>query len=309
MTRTGIKALITGGNGFVGTYLQQELTRLGTEVYSTSLRPGDRGTAASSPISLDVCDAQAVSRTVRDLAPDEVYHLAGVTRPGSGLVQDFFGVNLMGTLNVLEAASTHGASVLVVGSAYAYGAHTGTLAETTPLVPVNHYGSSKAAADLAAIPYALAGNRVVRVRPFNHVGPGQSPDFLFPTLVQQLAQIEAGQREAVIKLGNLDSVRDFTDVRDIVRAYPLLLRQGRSGDVYNLASGRGVSVRELAERVMAEARVPVRLETEASRVRATDIPELVGSANKARSEIGWEPTISLEKTLSDMLAFERSRYA
>ena len=304
------RALITGGSGFVGGYLQRELERLGTEVFSTSFAGGQRQTGTGTPtVALDVRRAGDVSRTVRDLAPDEIYHLAGVTRPGSGQVEDYFGVNLTGTLNILEASQAVGASVLVVSSAYVYGAHTGQLSETTPLVPVNHYGSSKAAADLAAIPYALSGQRVVRVRPFNHVGPGQSPDFLLPTLVQQLAQIEAGQREPVIRLGNLGSVRDFTDVRDIVRAYPALLRQGQSGDVYNLASGRGVSVRELAELVMGQARVSVNLETEAARVRATDIPNLVGDASKARAELGWEPEIALETTLNDMLTFERSRYA
>lgn len=308
MTNPRTRALITGGSGFVGAYLQRELERLGTEVFSTSLSPS-QSQVGTGTVSLDVRNAEDVSRTVRELAPDEIYHLAGVTRPGSGQVSDFFGVNLNGTLNILEAASAVGASVLVVSSAYVYGAHTGALTEMTPLVPVNHYGSSKAAADLAAIPYALSGQQVVRVRPFNHIGPGQSPDFLLPTLVQQLGQIEAGRREPIIKLGNLGSVRDFTDVRDIVRAYPPLLRQGRSGDVYNLASGRGVSVGELAERVMGQARVPVTLETEEARIRATDIAELVGDASKASAAIGWEPEIPLETTLGDMLAFERSRYA
>lgn len=304
------RALITGGGGFVGAYLKRELTQLGTEVFSTTFSGlGGGEPSGSHTVALDVRRADDVARVLRELAPDEVYHLAGVTRPGSGQVADFFEVNLGGTLNVLEAASALGASVLVVSSAYVYGAHTGTLNEDTPLRPVNHYGSSKAAADLAALPYALAGNRVVRVRPFNHVGPGQSPDFLLPTLVQQLAQLEAGRREPVIRLGNLDSVRDFTDVRDVARAYPRLLREGANGEVYNLASGRGVSVRELAERVVTRARVAVTLTTEPARVRASDISELVGDAAKARAAIGWTPAIPLETTLDDMLTFERSRYA
>jgi GDP-4-dehydro-6-deoxy-D-mannose reductase len=302
------RALITGGGGFVGAYLREELIRYGTEVFSTTFSDA-RAEASSSTLSLDVRHADEVMRVVRDLVPDEIYHLAGITTPGSGDVGDFFAVNLGGTLNILEAAHTVGASVLVVSSAYVYGAHTGALDENTPLCPVNHYGSSKAAADLAGLPYALAGNRVVRVRPFNHVGPGQSPSFLLPTLVQQLAQIEAGKRDPVIRLGNLDSVRDFTDVRDIVRAYPKLLHEGENGAVYNLASGQGVSVRNLADLVIARAKVKVRLETEAARVRATDIPELVGNATRARETIGWTPEIALTATLDDMLTFERSRYA
>ncbi|CAA9588732.1 MAG: GDP-mannose 4,6-dehydratase [uncultured Truepera sp.] len=301
-----IRVLITGAGGFVGPYLARHLTDLGAKVWGGGL---SEDTAENyRAMTLDVTDAAQVARVMQEVRPGEVYHLAGVTRPASGDTAAFYAVNLHGTLNVLEAAQETGAAVLVVGSAYVYGAQTGTLTERAELKPVNHYGASKAAADLAGLPYALAGNRVVRVRPFNHVGPGQSPDFLLPTLVQQLARIEVGALEPVIKLGNLDSVRDFTDVRDIVRAYPKLLREGKNGDVYNLASGRGVSVRELAEMVLARARREIRLQTEPARVRATDIPELVGDAGHAREAVGWTPEIPLETTLDEMLTFERAKY-
>lgn len=302
-----MRALITGAGGFVGPYLARHLTELGAEVWG-----GGLSSAAAEDyraVTLDVTDAAQVARVLDEVQPTEVYHLAGVTRPASGDTAAFYAVNLHGTLNVLGAAQKTGAAVLVVGSAYVYGAQAGALSERAELRPVNPYGASKAAADLAALPYALSGNRVVRVRPFNHVGPGQSPDFLLPTLVQQLAGIEAGRLEPTLKLGNLDSVRDFTDVRDIVRAYPQLLRGGENGVVYNLASGRGVSVRELAEMVLSRARRAVQLETEPARVRATDIPELVGDASKAREAVGWRPDIPLETTLDEMLAFERARYA
>lgn len=301
-----VRALVTGASGFVGPYLARHLAELGAEVWGGSLS----GEAAADyrAVALDVTDAAQVTRIFAEVGPTEVYHLAGVTRPASGATAAFYTVNLHGTLSVLGAAQKVGAAVLVVGSAYVYGAQTGALSERAELKPVNHYGASKAAADLAALPYALAGDRVVRVRPFNHVGPGQSPDFLLPTLVQQLARIEAGVLEPTIKLGNLDSVRDFTDVRDVVRAYPKLLREGQNGEVYNLASGRGVSVRELAELVLVRARRAVQLETEQARVRATDIPELVGDAARAHAAVGWGPEIPLETTLDEMLAFERAKY-
>jgi len=301
-----VRALITGAGGFVGPYLARHLADLGATVWGGGLS----GDAAEDyrAVTLDVTDAAQAARVLDEVRPTEVYHLAGITRPASGDTAAFYAVNLHGTLNVLEAAQGVGAAVLVVGSAYVYGAQAGALNERAELRPVNPYGASKAAADLAALPYALAGNRVVRVRPFNHVGPGQSPDFLLPTLVQQLAGIEAGELEPTLKLGNLDSVRDFTDVRDIVRAYPQLLREGENGAVYNLASGRGVSVRELAELVLARAQRGVQLETEPARVRATDIPELVGDASKAREAVGWTPEIPLETTLDEMLAFERAKY-
>ena len=148
---------------------------------------------------------------------------------------------------------------------------------------------------------------MVRVRPFNHSGPGQSPDFLLPTLVEQIARIEAGRAPPVLKLGNLDTIRDFSDVRDVVRAYPPLLERGQTGEVYNLASGVGTSVRELAERVMSSSKVPVGLEVEPSRVRGTDIPFLVGDASRLRETTSWKPSYTLERTLQDMLAFERER--
>lgn len=299
-------ALITGASGFVGPYLARHLASLGYEVWGGSIS-GD--TAADyRAVALDVRDAPQVEEVIKELAPDEIYHLAGITRPALGIVDQFYEVNLRGTLHVLNAAKLVGARVLVVSSAYVYGAHDESLAETAMLRPVNPYGVSKAAADLAAIPYALEGLRVVRVRPFNHTGPGQSPDFVLPTLVSQLARIERGDATPVLKLGNLDTVRDFTDVRDVVQAYPRLLREGESGEVYNLASGQGVSVRDLADRVMALSRVPIRLEVAPDRVRKTDIPLLVGDASRLHQATGWEARTTLDETLKDMLEFERARF-
>jgi GDP-4-dehydro-6-deoxy-D-mannose reductase len=173
--------------------------------------------------------------------------------------------------------------------------------DADPLCPVNHYGVSKAAADMLGYNYALGGLRVVRARPFNHSGPGQSPDFLLPTLIEQFAEIRAGRREPTIYLGNLESVRDLSDVRDVVRAYRLILRNGRPGEAYNVGTGHGVSVRELFELVRREADVEVQLRVEPSRVRATDIPYLVANPGKARRELGWEARIPLEQTIREML--------
>jgi GDP-4-dehydro-6-deoxy-D-mannose reductase len=188
-----------------------------------------------------------------------------------------------------------------VGSAYAYGRVDRPIIEADPLNPVNHYGVSKAAADMLGYSYAEGGMRVVRARPFNHSGSGQSPDFLLPALIEQFAEIQAGRREPIIYLGNLRSVRDVSDVRDVVRAYRLILRNGRPGEAYNVGSGRGVSVRELFDLVRREADVEVRLSVEPSRVRATDIPYLVTNAGKARRELGWEAKIPLEQTIKEML--------
>ena len=275
--------LITGGGGFVGGYLRAHLEALGERVWTGVVRDGVYDDAPGDQrVKLDVRDGAAVRAVFAELQPREVYHLAGVTRPTLGQLTDFYGVNFQGTLNVLEAAAEVGAAVLVVSSAYVYGAQTGASAETTLPSPVNHYGASKLAAEFASFPYALSGGRVVRVRPFNHVGPGQSPDFLLPTLVQQLARIEAGQAEPTLKLGNLSSVRDFTDVRDVVQAYPKLLREGEKRRGLQLGFGaRRQRAKNSLTLVLSRAQREVRLEVEPARVRKTDISELVGDASQS----------------------------
>lgn len=302
------RAFVTGASGFVGPYLIRYLLDLGYEVVG-----GVHGTGARLPegcrrLPLDVTDSEALRRAISDVRPDEVYHLAGLTRPASGAVEEFYRVNFGGALNLLEAVRERApeAAVLLVGSAYAYGKVDHPIAETEPLEPVNHYGVSKAAADMLARSYALEGLRVVCARPFNHSGPAQSPDFVLPSLVRQFAEIKAGKREPVIKLGNLDSVRDLADVRDIVRGYRLALQRGRSGEAYNFGSGRGTPVRELFETVLREAGVEVDLVTEPSRERRTDIPYLVADASKAREELGWETEKTLRETVRDMMRVDLS---
>jgi GDP-4-dehydro-6-deoxy-D-mannose reductase len=305
-------ALITGASGFAGTYLAQHLRETGYHVVYGCHAPL-AGSGRSGPsdgdtrVDLDVTDREGLRRIVTQTRPDEVYHLAGLTRPADGRTEEFYGVNFGGALNVLEAVREHapGSKVLLVGSAYAYGRMDRPISETEPFEPVNHYGVSKAAADLLGFSYALEGLHVVRARPFNHSGPHQSPDFVLPTLVQQFVEIEAGRREPVVHLGNLDSVRDFSDVRDVVRGYGLALRWGRNGEAYNLGSGEGVSVRELFELVRAESDAEVELAVEPSRVRATDIPYLVADVGKAGRELGWQARTPLVQTIRDMLGAAR----
>ena len=296
-------ALVTGASGFAGPYLIQHLLDQGYEVVAGVHGPEGRMPRGCRRVELDVTDKEALGRSIARTRPDEVYHLAGLTRPASGAVEKFYSVNFGGALNLLEAVREEApeAAVLLVGSAYAYGKVDHPIAETEPLEPVNHYGVSKAAADMLGGSYALEGLRVVRARPFNHSGPGQSPDFVLPSLVRQFAEIKAGKREPVVRLGNLDSVRDLSDVRDVARAYHLALKGGTPGEAYNLGSGRGMPVREIFETVRLEAGVEVDLVTEPSRERSTDIPYLVADASKARKELGWEAGISLEETVRDMM--------
>lgn len=297
------RALVTGASGFAGPYLIDHLLEQGYEVVAGVHGPGAQLSPGCQQIRLDVTDREGVRGAVAETTPDEIYHLAGLTRPASDDVERFYGVNFGGALNLLEATRELApeARVLLVGSAYVYGRVDHPIAESEPLNPVNHYGVSKAAADLLGRSYALQGLRVVCARPFNHSGPGQSPDFVLPTLVRQFAEILAGEREPVVGFGNLDSVRDLSDVRDVVRGYRLALLEGEPGEAYNLGSGRGVSVGELLDLVSRLSGAEVELRVEPSRVRATDIPHLVADVGKARAELGWEAKIPLEDTVRDML--------
>jgi len=297
-----LKAFVTGAGGFVGKYLVTHLQTLGYTVYA-GCRNGKKQDFSDEviPVSLDVTNKNAVNQIIREIKPSEVYHLAAISHPASNNFHAFYEVNLQGTLNILEAAKSIDCAILIVSSAYVYGRYDSLIKEDFQLEPVNHYGVSKAAADMLAYSYALQGQRVIRVRPFNHSGPGQPPSFLLPTLVEQLSKIEAGLVPPVIKLGNLDSVRDFMDVRDVVRAYPLLLKHGANGAAYNLCSGQATSVQQLFDLICDLSSVDITLEVESFRKRQTDIPYLVGDASKIKSVIDWRREIELKVTIGDML--------
>ena len=219
-------------------------------------------------------------------------------------------VNVGGTANVLSASSAAVvARIVVVGSAEEYGRIDESavpVSETTPLRPVSPYAQSKVAAEELAL--AAQGDgaiEVICVRAFNHTGPGQSSNFLVPGLA---ARIAAAERDGTddIAVGNLDSVRDYSDVRDVVRAYRLLAERGQAGQVYNVCSGSGVTVADIAGGLMALARRPLRLAVDPELVRPVDVPVLVGDSSRLRDTTGWKPQIPLERTLADVLDAARA---
>jgi GDP-4-dehydro-6-deoxy-D-mannose reductase len=284
------RAFVTGGAGFAGRHVLDWLP----------------GALAPSRDELDLLDAGAVRAAIRDAAPEVVWHLAALASVGRSweAPAETISENLSMTVNLLEAVRLEApeATVVLISSGEIYGPPERLpVDEDAPLRPQNPYAVSKAACDLLGGQYADSlGMRVVRLRPFNHSGPGQSDDYVIGTLARQVAEAEAaGLDEAVVRTGNPDSARDFSDVRDVARAYGLAA--GLERGAYNVASGRAVSVRELIELVRAAARVPVRHEIDSARVRAHDVPEVRGSAERLKAATGWEPEIPLERTVADAL--------
>ena len=199
--------------------------------------------------------------------------------------------------------------LLVVGSSQEYGeGRKGLFKEQSPLLPAGAYGASKAALDFLAAQYHRnAGLHVVRARPFNHIGPRQKDLFAASSFASQIARIEAGLQKPVIRTGNLETERDFTDVRDVVRAYWLLLEKGLPGEVYNIASGRRIKIRRLLDICLAKSRVKIRIEKDPRRFRAQDVAGQAGDSSKLKNRTGWEPRIPLEKTISDLLEYWREK--
>jgi GDP-4-dehydro-6-deoxy-D-mannose reductase len=298
-----VRSLVTGAGGFVGVHLVRHLVEQGDEVVEME-RTVD---------GVDIADAEPVTEAIMAAKPQAVYHLAGASDVGGSwsAPTETFLANALGTLNVLEAARAAGADrVLAVTSADVYGRVSEDelpLTEDQPLRPVSPYAASKVAADALA-QQAWLGHRlpVIRVRAFNHLGPGQSDRFVAPSLAARIARNERDGGDEV-PIGNLTPLRDVTDVRDVVRAYRLLMVDGEPGAVYNVCRGAAVSVQDIAEALLAMARRPMHLVSDPALQRPVDIPVLVGDNGALRGVTGWEPTIPLDQTLADVLADWRSR--
>jgi GDP-4-dehydro-6-deoxy-D-mannose reductase len=302
-------ALVTGSRGFVGSWLTRYLAASGYQVTGLA-RSSDAAAGSHAPgetVLADIVDAASVQHAVQAAAPDVVFHLAALSDPASGDVRQYYRVNVEGTVNVLEAARTVDARVVVVSSGYVYGRRRTPATEDAATRPPNHYAASKAAMEHATLAAARQGLHAVIARPFNHTGPGQSESFLLPSLVRQAVGLAGGSGDAELQLGNLTPVRDFLDVRDVVAAYEILAREGRPGRAYNVCSGHGRTVQELAELVLECAGVQARVVSVGERRRAADTDFLVGSNARIQAETAWRPRISLAETIGAMLQHARSQ--
>ena len=297
-----MRVLITGAAGFVGRHLTEFLSqKKGVTVFGLTRR------------DCDIRDQKKLSKILKKIKPDRLFHLAALAsvRRSWDEPARTFRDNVDGTRSVMEAVkrACPKARVLVTSSAEVYGSGArARFKESSMLRPMNPYAVSKVLQELVAYRYFLEdGLRVVRTRAFNHIGPGQSDAYISASFAKQTAWIESGQQKAVIRTGNLEAVRDFTDVRDVVRAYWLCLEKGRAGEVYNVSSGRGRKVAEILRYYLGQSVVTIRAEKDPRRLRAADPAAIVGDPSKLRRITGWKPEFSFEDSLSDILDEQRKR--
>ncbi|MGH9141938.1 MAG: GDP-mannose 4,6-dehydratase [Vicinamibacterales bacterium] len=304
--------LITGAAGFAGSHLIDLLADSGANLIAWR-RPGGsppRDDAATRWEAVDLLDQAQVQAAIDRARPTAVYHCAGAAHVGRAWdsTASTFATNVLGTHHVLRALERSGleARVLVPSSALVYASADAALAEDHPLLPSNPYGLSKLAQEM------LAGksNGAVAVtiaRAFNHFGPRQDPHFVASGFARRIADIELGRWAPEISVGNLDARRDLTDVRDTVRAYRLILERGQPGRPYNVCSGHAITMRDLLDRLIARARVPVAVKIDPARYRPNDTPLLLGNPARLRDELGWSAQIPIERTLDDLLEYWRGR--
>ncbi len=304
-----MRILVTGATGFVGRHLAQLLLARKHEVYGTYLeRESSQGADLIRLFRCDVRQAGRLRSIVRRVRPQRIYHLAALSSVVDSFknVRAVYDTNFWGTFNLLEAVreATPKVRVLAVSSAQCYAAAKRSqlpVTESHPLAPPSPYALSKAAADMLAHQYhSLFGLHVIRARPYNHTGPGQTPHFVCSDFARQIAAIDLGLRPALLRVGNLKVRRDFSDVRDVVRAYALLLEKGKPGEAYNVASGRGTSLEEIVRLLASFCSRPIRIVVERKRFRPGDVPVLYGSNRKLRRTTGWKPERNLRTTLRDL---------
>lgn len=302
-----MRILVTGAGGFVGRYLVRELAGHKHEVLAFDLRLQPPVDGAASGTVGDLQDPDVVRKVFKMSRPDACIHLGGIAFVPAGNADpaSVLAVNTMGTLHVLEALREYApaARLLVISTAQVYAPAPGgrLLDEDTPLRPVTLYAISKAAADLATLGYANKYKmHAMTARPNNHTGPGQSPDFVVPAFVKQVKALGARSRSATLRTGNLESRRDLADVRDVVRAYRLLIERGRAGQAYNISSQNMVAIGDVLKTLCKLAGVKPKIVMDPALYRPADESPAVDTS-KLRRETGWTPRIPLERTLRDML--------
>ena len=309
-----MKSLIIGGAGFVGAYLIRHLKDdLGQKVAVTKMKSETIFAEGADVYDLNILEKEEIVRLLKRVRPDYVFHLAAqssvsVAWKNPQLTID---VNIKGGVNVLEALRKldYHPRVLLIGSGEEYGhirQEEMPIGEENPVRPGNIYAATKSCQNMFGKIYADAyWLDVMMVRAFNHIGPNQAPLFVAADFCKQTAEIEAGKRDAVIKVGNLKVKRDFTDVRDVVRAYGLLIKKGKAGETYNVGSGHAIAIEDLLQMVLNYSTSQIRIETDSQKLRPVDVPVIEADIGKITEVTGWKPEIPLKQTIRETLDYWR----
>ena len=304
-----MKALVTGIEGFVGPYLSSFLVNQGIEVFGTFFAPTSPG---NNLYHMDVTNKQEVESVIQKVCPDHVFHLAGFSSVAASFSNPYAckKINVEGTKNLLDAIASTGikTKILIVSSAEVYGKPRFIpITEKHPVNPLSPYAESRVEQERACLAYAKEHKLdIVISRSFNHSGPGQSDTFVLSSFAKQIAMIEKGKQSS-LKVGNLDAIRDFSDVRDVVKVYYLLLKRGKSKEIYNVCSGKGYSIKELLEMLIKKSSMSIVTESDPARLRKSDIPILVGDNSKCVKRTRWQRAYPIEKELADILAYWREK--
>ncbi len=305
-----MKAFITGIGGFVGKYLAEHLLANGFKVYGI-----DRQESSIKECSIEACDIldkEKLSAVVERLKPDAIFHLAALSSVSKSFeaAKETKRVNVEGTRNLLDAVAAAKISpiILVVSSLQIYGKPDRLpIREDASLRPASPYAESKAEQERLCREYGDKKKlKIIISRSFNHTGPGQSADFVWPSFAKQIAEIEAGKRKE-LNVGNLDVERDFSDVRDIVKAYLLAIKKCKPGEIYNICSGKAYNIGKMLDVMKSYSTAKVKVVVDSSRVRKEDVPVLYGDNSKFAKATGWKPEIPFEKTLKDILEYWRKQ--
>jgi len=319
-----MKALITGITGFAGSHLAEYLLAEHPEVevfglyrWRSRMENIEHLGNRVQLLECELRDYNAVHRALEKSRPDFIFHLAAQSFVPSSWVapSDTLSANIVGQANVFEAVRALGLdpAIQIACSSEQYGLvhpHETPIKETNPLRPLSPYAVSKVAQDFLGYQYFQSyGLKVIRTRGFNHTGPRRGQVFVTSNFCSQVAAIENGFQEPVIRVGNLEAIRDFTDVRDMVRAYWLAVTKATPGEVYNIASGEGIHIREMLDKILAQSKVDVKVEVDPERLRPSDVEILIGDSSKFRGDTGWEPKIPFDQTLTDLLEYWRRRMA
>ncbi len=312
------RVLVTGAAGFAGRHLVDALLEGAdpAQVWAADLSVAreERDERGVEHVTLDVTDANSVNRVVEAARPERIFHLAGFAHVGAAEKQPdaALAVNFTGTRHVLDAAarSAPEARVLLVSSSEVYGkvaADAVPVSEEAPCAPATSYALSKVCAEMAGMLACSRGADVVTLRPFNHIGPGQQDTFVTAAFAHQLARIEAGLQEPVLRVGNLEAQRDFSHVHDTVRAYIAAADRGRRGETYNVTSGRAIAIREILDVLVSLSTVDVTVEQDPERMRPSDVPIFHGSGEKLAAHTGWRSTFDVRAALGDVLDYWRAK--